>query len=399
LSHQCAWFSTITGKAIDMAEGDDDNDAFWQIGVFDAHCHPTDIMATTKDIPNMKARFLTVMATRSQDQELVVELATKYPTEKDQELSEKSSSHVVPAFGWHPWFSHQIYDDRDNEEVEAGQHYKSVLAPTPDDAEFLGGLPTPKSLTQYLKETEARLRRFPLALVGEVGLDKPFRVPTGSTGTAEDRSKKSGGSTEEYTGGSREGRPLSPYRVSMDHQKTILRAQLDLAAKMKRAVSLHSVQAHGVVFEVLQSMWKGHERPSKRQKKRRQSALGAHTDENNADNKIKDDLPFPPRICMHSYSGPPEALKQFLAPSVPTDVYFSFSTAINFGNKSSEKVTNVIKAVPDDRVLIESDLHCAGDWMDDLLRQIVLKVCEIKGWPVKDGAEQLKKNYQKFIFG
>ncbi|EXJ94923.1 hypothetical protein A1O1_00041 [Capronia coronata CBS 617.96] len=379
----------------------DDLESMWESGVFDAHCHPTDIMASVRDIAKMKARVLTVMATRSQDQDMVENAARMYPVDSPQDIAEGTSKYVIPAFGWHPWFSHQMHNVESDASPSAIEHYKSVLVPAPDDMDFLQSLPAPRSLRQFLEQTESRLKAFPFALVGEVGLDRSFRLPQGPSAMTGDTSSKTGGSEEEYTPGSREGRPLTPYRVSIEHQKAILRAQLDLAAKLGRPVSVHSVQAHGVVFDLMQSMWKGHERPSKRERKRNSSAPHAHAagDGDNDAEKSKRPLPFPPRICMHSYSGPAEALKQFLSPTVPADIYFSFSAAINFSNPSSDKATNVIKAVPDDRILIESDLHCAGETMDSLLREIVLKICEIRGWSLEDGTKQLKANWIRFVFG
>lgn len=380
-----------------MGKKGDEDEAVWQIGVFDSHCHPTDIMASVKDIASMKARVLTIMATRAEDQEMVEKTARMYPIDSDLDFSKPTSPYVVPAFGWHPWFSHQMYDDREDKHLPtAVEHYRSVLVPAPDDDGFLQALPAPRSLSGFLKQTEARLQGSPFALVGEVGLDRSFRLPEGPSAMTGDVGNKTGGSEEEYTPGSREGRPLTPYRVNMDHQKTILRAQFELAAKLGRPVSVHSVQAHGVVFELMQSMWKGHERPTKRERKRKMDAPNAHSEDAFETEKS---LPYPPRICMHSYSGPPEALKQFLNPTVPVDIYFSFSTAINFSNASSAKVTNVIKAVPDDRILIESDLHCAGERMDELLEEVVRRVCEIKEWSLRDGAQQLKQNWIKFVFG
>src|SRR3954447_12146254 len=79
----------------------------WQIGVCDAHCHVTDTMASVASIASMRARVLTIMATRSQDQELVASVAAQHGITSRSMFGEgpppQTSDKMIPAFGWHPW--------------------------------------------------------------------------------------------------------------------------------------------------------------------------------------------------------------------------------------------------------------------------------------------------------
>jgi Tat protein secretion system quality control protein TatD with DNase activity len=108
---------------------------------------------------------------------------------------------------------------------------------------------------------------------------------------------------------------------------------------------------------------------------------------------------FPPRICLHSYSGHVDQLKLYIHPSVPAKVYFSFSIAINWGAGGGEKTEEAIRAVPDDRLLVESDLHTAGVQMDSSLEKVCRKICQIKGWGVRQGVEILGRNWREFVLG
>jgi len=384
----------------------------WHLGVFDAHCHPTDCMSSVPAIPDMKCRVLTAMSTRAQDQELVLQIAEKYPVQRECGLAaaEPRTSvpgQVLPSFGWHPWFSHQLYDDYASEaqhpdtaerDTFKTSHYQAELVPVPPDQQFLRSLPHPQPLSKYIAQAREYLERCPLALVGEVGLDRSFRLPDAWPLDRE------GAEDSGLTPGGREGRRLSPYRVRMEHQRKVFKSQLDLAATMQRAVSVHGVQAHGVVFETLRETWKGYEKEviSRRLEKRRGDAPGSDIDRYDTDmaeEKIQDQRSFPPRICLHSYSGPVESLKQYLHPSVPAKIFFSFSSVINLSTASSVKVADVVRAVPDDRLLVESDLHRAGDEMDQLLEEMARSLCAIKGWPLEDGVRQLGDNWIKFVFG
>ncbi|OAX82291.1 hypothetical protein ACJ72_03360 [Emergomyces africanus] len=360
-------------------------------------------MASIDDIARMKTATLTVMATRAQDQELVAEVALRYSSAQN---SANQKARVIPCFGWHPWFSHQIIDDVNAElnkctTLSKEEHYRSILTPSVKDENLLRGLPEPFHLSTLISETKARLEQHPHALVGEIGLDRSFRIPN-AWFPHEVENRDTG-----LTPGSREGRTLSPHRVALPHQKAVLKAQLQLAGDMQRPVSVHSVQAHGAVFDLLRELWSGHEKKgvSNRQRRRRPSVDNAHelSDHEQVEDKSgppsRTSHPFPPRICMHSYSGSPDALNQFLQKSNPADIYFSFSSVINFLNDSSARVVEVIKALPDDRILVESDLHCAGERMDELMETVVRQVCAIREWDLEQGTRVLGKNWKRFVFG
>ncbi|KAI1143055.1 hydrolase [Hypoxylon sp. FL0543] len=395
----------------------------WEVGVFDAHCHPTDTMASISSIPDMKVRVLTVMSTRSQDQDLVSDVASRYGVkDSNTTMSALSSAEgrLVPCFGWHPWFAYQIYDDLSSNPTYDGtssgkiSHYDKILAPSPSskDASFSEGLPEPRPLSEFLQETRSRLEKHPLALIGEVGLDKAFRLPQSWTSTNEVQRD------EGLTPGGREGRLLSPHRVLMSHQAAILQAQLRLAGEMGRAVSVHGVQAHGVLYETIAKLWKGHEKAVLSRRDQKRVAEGAEDFSTSSEDELghgaqinsnkrelrKVDLargpkPYPPRICMHSFSGPAEVVKQYLHPSVPAKVFFSFSVVINWGTGGGDKAEEAIRAVPDDRILVESDLHTAGERMDQYLEEICRRICKIKKWGLREGVEQLGRNWRELIFG
>ena len=357
-------------------------------------------MASIQTIPGMKAKVLTIMSTRSQDQQLVADVADRLGLEDSTSLSDQWSEkgHVIPCFGWHPWFAHQMFDDTDRkpdlDDEERITHYQSVLTPKPEDRNFLLAIPKPLPFSRFLSETRQYLERYPLALVGEVGLDKSFRIPEAS------HPERCYERDEGLTPGGREGRRLSPYRVSMDHQRKVLKAQLSLAGELQRAASVHGVQAHGVLFETLRETWNGHERVvlSKRERKLREAEGSMPAEEDVA---VRRDVsrPFPPRICLHSYSGPVEPVKQYFDPSIPAEVFFSFSTAINFSTAAASKTEEVLKALPADRILVESDLHIAGEQMDNHLEEITRKVCDIKAWNLEDGVKILAQNWKRFTFG
>ncbi|KAK5998251.1 Cut9-interacting protein scn1 [Cladobotryum mycophilum] len=403
-------------------------------------------MASVTSFASMRASALTIMATRSQDQHLVAQVASSHGAQEPILPSSDttkgggdggSGCKVIPSFGWHPWFSYQLYDDSateptykpnndDDSDEEASNarkatHYQAVLSPSPDQ-DFISSLPHPIPISSFLSTTRKHLESFPRALIGEVGLDKAFRLPEKHGDPADPSSSSSSSSPppprdDSLTPGGREGRLLSPYRVRMAHQQTILWAQLRLAGEVGRAVSVHGVQAHGVLYDTISALWKGHELKVLSRRERKMVAPNAEDFDDSDDDNDNDDndndsnekpsprqkqpllsgKPFPPRICLHSYSGSPDMLKQWVHPSVPSQVFVSFSTAVNLGSRT--KLADVVRAVPDDRILVESDLHVAGGDMDAALEDMYRLVCEVKGWDVEDGVRRIGRNYNHFIFG
>lgn len=393
----------------------------WHLGICDAHCHPTDTMAATPALATMRAAVLAVMATRSQDQHLVAGLAASHGVdatggraggEEEESGPRRRGCRVVPSFGWHPWFSHQLYDDSaaeatyrppgdgaDRDAVERAKraHYRAVLAPPPEDDGFIAALPTPVSISSFAAATRARLQSHPGALVGEVGLDKAFRLPR-EPGPSDAACCDDG-----PTPGGRDGRLLSPHRVRMPHQQAVLRAQLRLAGAQGRPVSVHGVQAHGVLYDTVSACWEGRERhvPSRREK--RMAAPGAEDWGDSDDDEDAEPVggkPYPPRICLHSFSGGVEVLGQWMRPSVPAKVFVSLSTAVNLGTDAGRaKFADMVRAVPDARILVESDLHVAGADMDAALEDMYRRVCEAKGWGLHEGVTRIGRNFDEFVFG
>lgn len=407
------------------AEAPEDVPFPWHLAVFDAHCHPTDTVSSIETIRNMKARALTVMATRAEDQELVTTAAQKYGVNSADPTQWPKEQCIVPCFGWHPWFAHQMYIDDESESTNGDSrasssltgdakvaHYQKVLQPArPDplsteDRDIFLSLPDPTSFSDFIASTKEYLSQHPYALVGEIGLDRSFRIPESWNNNQDLWSKRD----KSLTPGGREGRRLTPFRCGPQHQKAIFKKQLQLAAEMSRAVSVHGVQAHGLVFESLSEMWKGHEKTvlSKREKKKQgvdhpSVNIEDEADQQSEKSKVKTSPPYPPRICLHSYSGNASNFKQYLNPAIPAHIFASFSTAINLSDALDEETpaafVELVKSVPDHMLLVESDLHTAGDEMDRRLEDIVRRICVIKGWSLDEGVRKLGQNWRTFVFG
>lgn len=355
------------------------------------------------------------MGTRFEDQSLVAETAQSY-------------GKAIPSFGYHPWFSYLIYDDKDSFYSEISEsdimelkkrHYPKVLNPEPSE-ELLKLLPIPTKLSVLMEELEERLNKFPNALVGEIGLDRGFRIPEIDEAVEGPKA----------TPVRKEGQRLSDHRVAIEHQKLIFELQLRLAGKLGRPVSVHGVACHGAVFDTFRELWKGHEVKVERNRdikmRRRRRKGDCEGDEkyeylpdmdeqsNSEDEEEEEEVkktawtpkPYPPRICLHSFSAPLQTLNQYLKRPTPTtqypsELFFSFSTTINTNPSRGHlsKVEELIKNVPESSLLVESDLHTAGPEQDKHLGNAAAYVCKIRGWKLEEGVPKISTNWNRFIYG
>jgi Tat protein secretion system quality control protein TatD with DNase activity len=98
-------------------------------------------------------------------------------------------------------------------------------------------LPDPIPLHDILSDLRYNLEIFPDAMLGEVGLDRAFRV-----------------AFDYFV----HPRQLTPFTIPLNHQLAVLEAQLDLAVELGRNVSLHSVKAQMATMDLLERMVRKH---------------------------------------------------------------------------------------------------------------------------------------------
>ncbi|KAH9929667.1 uncharacterized protein B0H18DRAFT_859558, partial [Fomitopsis serialis] len=327
--------------------------------VVDVHCHPTDSPLDDELFSTLPHRIC-AMATRDTDQELVADLARRYPDK------------VTPCFGYHPWFTHWIsLSDAPSKEP----HYRALFLPETEPkpeheaafARLLPSLPAPTPLSHILRTLRASLAAFPRALLGEVGLDRVCRVPFSPPADPPYASSSTA-----------DARALSPFTIPLAHQAAVLEAQLALAVGLRRNVSMHSVKAQQATLELLARMRARHGR-----------AWDAIS------------------VDMHSCGL--SAQTWAAVEKAHCNVFLSLSTAIN---SRSPAHTTLIRACAPGRILVESDFHDVA-YSAPYVWDMVCRIADARGWPVEQTAEELdgwggerkgvvkrlEENWQRFVHG
>ncbi|KAL1409443.1 Cut9-interacting protein scn1 [Vanrija albida] len=248
-------------------------------------------------------------------------------------------AHIL-AHCYHPWYVHR-FSLHDPPPAKA-EHYAEVFAPKPALAaqlpDFLPLLPEPEAFAPRLERIRADVLAARgagrLAMVGEIGLDSAARVRIWpqSPGQAS---------------------TLTPFRTTLAHQTEIARRQLALAVELGAPVSMHCVAASGPTLRLLEGV----------------RAADARFGAINVD--------------MHSCGGwKPEFLAQ-AARTMP-NLYFSPSVLLTARSPAGAAA---VRAIPRDRVLVESDLHDVAQ-STRLVWAAVLWVAGCRGWRVEGGSER-----------
>lgn len=225
------------------------------------------------------ASGMAIMSTHPRDFEPVLTLSKDLPLEFEGRVQ------VIPCLGVHPWFLHEVSAE-DWKDSEAG-------------------------IPKWVQNLEMLITANPSATVGEIGLDG-FHFDPDS------------------------GELTSP----MKKQVEAFRLQMELAARLKRPVSIHTVQCFGSLSESITQIKK------------------------NA--KINNLSPaLPPKMYFHAFGGKVGSIDQILAMCgrKPGQVYFGFAPIINF---RSPKTAEVIRKVGIERLVLESDHEDAAQVPDSI---------------------------------
>ncbi len=157
---------------------------------------------------------MAIMSTHPRDFEPVLKLATHTLPMEQPHIK------IVPCFGVHPWFLHELSDEDWNRVPHSSSLVSSSLSMPPAPA--------------WLTAMEQLLLQNPCSIVGEIGLDG-FHFD---------------GKTRKL---------VSP----VEKQVEAFRLQLELASRLKRPVSIHCVRSFGPLMETLSKVKKTHGLPPK----------------------------------------------------------------------------------------------------------------------------------------
>ncbi|KAK4051946.1 Cut9-interacting protein scn1 [Microbotryomycetes sp. JL201] len=185
-------------------------------------------------------------------------------------------------------------------------------------------------------------------MVGEVGLDKAFRIPNPPPAIQDGQLRPKN----------------SDLQTPVRHQLAIVKAQIKVAVRLKRHVSLHCVRAAGETVAL----------------------LGWCKKELSEFERI--------HVCLHSFGGSPESAIQIQKNHC--NVYFSFSTAIS---GRSPRFFDLMRSIEAHRLLVESDYSDSSklDEQASLVWQVFSAMAQAREWSHEHLASLLEGNWTSFL--
>lgn len=303
-------------------------------------CHPVgsaqDLISTLQKL-KFSPRTLNVMSTYIYDLE---HLETMVDLDADQI--------IVPFLGIHPWYSHLFSIDK----IPKEEHYSLVLSFVSQDLILV--LPDPIPLDSHLQKIEELAEKFKrsgrIFGIGEIGLDKIFKIPSsGYFGNVN------------YTDVS-----LTKSKVSIDHQLAVFCRQMELADRLKVPVSLHCVKAHGPLYDTV------------------------------ARNYIHCS-----NVILHSYSGSGDQAQRWVNDfkKLKRKLSFSFSDFVNGKEEKNSDLKKLVLMLHQSQILLESDIAIDEIFLNGkkdsylaAMSRIELQICHIKGWDLNHGRELFRDN-------
>ncbi|KAK5781932.1 putative endodeoxyribonuclease PWA37_000697 [Arxiozyma heterogenica] len=243
--------------------------------------------------------------------------------EKEEEQdSERQRLYIKKGLGIHPWYAH-LYTLVPN--ISKTEHYGKVL-------QWKGRSTGQRKEGQTTTIEEEELRRMINALpepillndnldlflnnidfIGEIGLDKTFRIPWG------DNSSENMGSC-----GKRGTVSLSNFTTKLEHQLSILQWWLKYANKHSLSVQLHSVKFYDQLLEV-----------------------------------CKDQLLLNPKckILLHGFQGSVDTLKRWSRIFKSDRIYVSFNPQLNLRNNDHMVLLLYLEVLDIEHVFVETDSY------------------------------------------
>jgi TatD DNase family protein len=196
-----------------------------------------------------------------------------------------------------------------------------------------------------MQDLEVNLESHKSAIVGEIGLDK-------AAVNLDTREK-----------------------FDWNTQVRIFLSQMDIATRLQRPVSIHSVQTHGYLLDYFMDL---------------EASCKAV-----ASQRSSDHLPCPPTIMLHSFSASKEVLSSLVRlKTIGSRFYFSYSDIVN--GRTLKKTLERIAATPENQLLIESDVHNVVD-VPKAMDDVVDLVMKAKSWSREQVLEITTRNSLRFL--